>query len=42
MGTIVHDALVIVTDAIVGNSAVIVFVEVVLLTYKSIIRLDRV
>lgn len=36
MGTIVHDALVIVTDAIVGDSAIIVLVEVMLPTCESL------
>lgn len=35
MGTVVHDALVIVTNAIIGDSAIIVLVKVMLLTCKS-------
>jgi len=41
MGAIVHDAFVIVADAIIGNGAVVVFVEVMLLTCKQDFSSDK-
>lgn len=36
MRAVVHDTLVIVADAIIGDSAIVILVEVMLLTYKFI------
>ena len=38
VGAVVHDTLVIIADTIIGDSAIVIFVEVMLLTCKSSLK----